>query len=56
MFAFGAVLVGSLPIILVLLFGIGFAFIGFGPLSRKRHPEAGDIVAVAGFWCGLPHC
>ncbi len=39
--------------ILILLLGLGLTYVGFGPLSRKRDPTAGDGVAVIGFLARL---
>jgi hypothetical protein len=29
--------------------GVGFCFIGFGPLSLRRHPKAGCVFVTVGF-------
>ncbi len=33
----------------MLLAGSVLAFLGFGPLSRRKHPTAGVGIAIAGF-------
>ena len=35
--------------VVILLAGIGICFVGFGPLSLRKHPEAGYSFAVTGF-------
>jgi hypothetical protein len=37
----------------VIFVGLGICLIGFGPLSSRKHPEAGDALAVAGFFVRL---
>jgi hypothetical protein len=39
--------------ILILIVGLGLAYVGFGPLSFNRHPGQGAGLAVAGFLCRL---
>ena len=36
-------------IILILLFGIGVSYVGYGPLSLKKNPTAGAGFAIVGF-------
>jgi len=33
----------------MLLIGMSFCFVGYGPLSLKKNPTAGDGFAVVGF-------
>jgi hypothetical protein len=40
-------------VIAMLLVGIALAFVGYGPLSLRRHPKAGSGVAIAGFFVRL---
>ena len=35
--------------IIIVLIGLGFCFVGYGPLSLKKNPTAGDGFAVVGF-------
>jgi multisubunit Na+/H+ antiporter MnhB subunit len=45
--------IGPGSILLILAVGIGLAYAGYGPLSSRKHPQAGPGAAVAGFVCRL---
>ena len=42
-----------MTIILIPLFGIALTWIGYGPLSRKKNPDAAFGLAIAGFVCRI---
>jgi len=37
----------AVPVVIIV--GIGICLVGFGPLSFRKHPDAGFTVAVVGF-------